>query len=479
MHTGDDDAPRTFEQETTSPREVKRLSGRRPRAGVLQHLLLGSAATAVFFAILASPRLNAALPMAFIEKLTQRGWTQYAAVFLTFWSLSILLGKVVTILRRRRLFRVNLIPREACFTTDRDIDRVIDAIWDTSRRLRDTLLGPRICRALEHFLASRDIKEVGDVLREESDADFALMESSYTPVKVSLWTIPILGFIGTVMGVSDAVGGFGDFLTGAKELDQIKTALSEVTRGLSVAFDTTYVALILSVILMLIMSAVEKLERDQLYALEEYGQNRVVRPLAASAVAGERTSPMVAAAAPATAWSQELQAWGQALTDSLNAAWDRISREWQVNRHALQQESAGERLQLQTRITDLMTEMKTQSEHLSGQAQALTAASSLLREHLEAERRDLSEMLREQGLILIKYLEADGLEDGKLAALLELQHKLEAGLTQIAERDGLAALLQDIRRTLTALDPALNRLVEKPLEVEVHFVAGVPKVIRE
>jgi ribosomal protein S15P/S13E len=188
---------------------------------------------------------------------------------------------------------------------------------------------------------------------------------------------------------------------------------------------------------------------------------------------------MVAAAAPATAWSQELQAWGQALTDSLNAAWDRISREWQVNRHALQQESAGERLQLQTRITDLMTEMKTQSEHLSGQAQALTAASSLLREHLEAERRDLSEMLREQGLILIKYLEADGLEDGKLAALLELQHKLEAGLTQIAERDGLAALLQDIRRTLTALDPALNRLVEKPLEVEVHFVAGVPKVIRE
>jgi hypothetical protein len=476
MHTGDDDAPRTFEQETTSPREVKRLSGRRPRAGVLQHLLLGSAATAVFFAILASPRLNAALPMAFIEKLTQRGWTQYAAVFLTFWSLSILLGKVVTILRRRRLFRVNLIPREACFTTDRDIDRVIDAIWDTSRRLRDTLLGPRICRALEHFLASRDIKEVGDVLREESDADFALMESSYTPVKVSLWTIPILGFIGTVMGVSDAVGGFGDFLTGAKELDQIKTALSEVTRGLSVAFDTTYVALILSVILMLIMSAVEKLERDQLYALEDYGQNRVVRPLAASAVAAEPLARMDEAAAPDLGARTQ---WGQALTDSLNAAWDRISREWQVNRQALQQETAAERLQLQNRITDLMTEIKTQSEHLSGQAQALTAASSLLREHLEAERRDLSEMLREQGLILIKYLEADGLEDGKLAALLELQHKLEAGLTQIAERDGLAALLQDIRRTLTALDPALNRLVEKPLEVEVHFVAGVPKVIRE
>jgi hypothetical protein len=340
-------------------------------------------------------------------------------------------------------------------------------------------LGPRICRALEHFLASRDIKEVGDVLREESDADFALMESSYTPVKVSLWTIPILGFIGTVMGVSDAVGGFGDFLTGAKEVDQIKTALSEVTRGLSVAFDTTYVALILSVILMLIMSAVEKLERDQLYALEEYGQNRVVRTLAASAVAGERTSPMAAAAGPAAAWSQELQAWGQALTDSLNAAWDRISREWQVNRHTLQQETAGERLQLQTRIADLMAEMKTQSEHLFSQTQALAEERNVLKEHLEAERRDLSEMLQEQGAILKKYLEADGPGDGKLAARLELQHQIEAGLTQIAERDGLAALLQDIRRTLATLDPALKRLVDKPLEVEVHFVAGVPKVMSE
>lgn len=479
MDTGDDDAYQPLDQEAVSPREIKRLSGRRPSAGIFLHLLLGGAATVGFFAFLASPHLSAALPAAFIEKLTQRGWTQYAAIFLTFWSLSILLGKVLAILRRRRIFRVTLIPRNARFTTDQDIDRVINDIWGTSRRLRDTILGPRICRALEHFLASRDIKEVGDVLREESDADFALMETSYMPVKVSLWTIPILGFIGTVMGVSDAVGGFGDFLTGAKELDQIKTALSEVTRGLSVAFDTTYVALILSVILMLIMSAVEKLERDQLYALEEYGQNRVVRPLAASAVASERTSPMVAAAAPAAAWSQELKAWGQALTDSLNAAWDRISREWQANRQALQQETAGERLQLQTRIADLAADLKTQGEHLFTQAQALAEERNVLKEHLEAERRDLSELLREQGAILKKYLEAYGPGDGKLATLLELQHQIEAGLTQIAERDGLAALLQDIRRTLATLDPALNRLVNKPLEVEVHFVAGAPKVVSE
>ena len=101
-------------------------------------------------------------------------------------------------------------------------------------------------------------------LERAADSDVELYElslsSSFSLPKVLLWAIPLMGFIGTVIGMSQAVGSFDAVLSNADNVDGLKNGLVKVTGGLGTAFDTTYLALVISVILAFPLSVLEKQE---------------------------------------------------------------------------------------------------------------------------------------------------------------------------------------------------------------------------
>ena len=49
----------------------------------------------------------------------------------------------------------------------------------------------------------------------ESAADEGRVDASYALVRVFVWAVPTLGFIGTVLGLGAAVGGFSESLEAA------------------------------------------------------------------------------------------------------------------------------------------------------------------------------------------------------------------------------------------------------------------------
>lgn len=108
-----------------------------------------------------------------------------------------------------------------------------------------SILYSRLDRGLGLWLATKDQSRVSSWISAESGRDNTIADMSYTLSRTMMWAIPIFGFIGTVQGLSSAVGGFADFLQGAAELSAIKGAIADVTIGLGVAFDTTFLALIL------------------------------------------------------------------------------------------------------------------------------------------------------------------------------------------------------------------------------------------
>ena len=127
-----------------------------------------------------------------------------------------------------------------------------------------------------NYLVNKRIRRVLDVwestgssfqLERSADTDNELFElsmiSSYSFPKVLLWAIPLTGFIGTVIGMSQAVGSFDVVLSNADNVDGLKDGLVQVTGGLGTAFDTTFLALVSSVILAFPLSICEKKE-DQL-----------------------------------------------------------------------------------------------------------------------------------------------------------------------------------------------------------------------
>ena len=77
------------------------------------------------------------------------------------------------------------------------------------------------------------------ILGAQAERDEASVQTSFASVTGFVWSIPVLGFIGTVVGLSVAIGGFANVLNAVSDTSQIVEALKGVTGGLGTAFETT------------------------------------------------------------------------------------------------------------------------------------------------------------------------------------------------------------------------------------------------
>ena len=115
-----------------------------------------------------------------------------------------------------------------------------------------------------------------EFLSAESAADEGRVDASYALVRVFVWAVPTLGFIGTVLGLGAAVGGFSESLEAAASLEGLKASIGTVTGGLGVAFDTTLLALVLSIVIMFPASIVQRMEEGLVGAVDDYCAERLV-----------------------------------------------------------------------------------------------------------------------------------------------------------------------------------------------------------
>jgi len=99
------------------------------------------------------------------------------------------------------------------------------------------------------------------------------MKGSFSLPRFMVWAIPILGFIGTVWGISNGIAHFSDAMTSTNSVTDVSAMLKEnlplVTNSLATAFDTTLLALLLSIPLMMLMLTQEKDEEAYLIDLDE------------------------------------------------------------------------------------------------------------------------------------------------------------------------------------------------------------------
>jgi flagellar motor component MotA len=88
------------------------------------------------------------------------------------------------------------------------------------------------------------------------------------------WAIPAIGFLGTVRGLA---GGMG--MAGSQEAEMAKF-MKQATDQLGIAFDCTFVALALSLILMYFIHAVTKSEETLVIDCQNYCQEHLLLRLA-------------------------------------------------------------------------------------------------------------------------------------------------------------------------------------------------------
>ena len=215
----------------------------------------------------------------FGELFTARGWVPYAITFFAAWSFVILAAKLAMLRRQMRSLSLDALPRSLGETIDRtNLPVFDDYAANLARAHADSLLLTRVSGALRQF-RSRPVDQIATNLANQAEADALAVEGSYALVRVFVWAIPIFGFIGTVIGIGAAVSGFSDSVAAAVDLAVMQESIGSVTTGLGVAFDTTLLALVVSVLIMLPASALQKAEEDIVLRIDRYCRDHLLTRL--------------------------------------------------------------------------------------------------------------------------------------------------------------------------------------------------------
>lgn len=263
-----------------SPRRGKLAAEKTGRDNIdlLKSLFLGVLVTAVFYEIFPLPFLDQGRILQVFDNRVSE-----VIMGVTCWSLFLLGFKYIHHRQQRRGREIFDMPQvqdlfaEGVYARDVD-DQLLrfDALLQELglRHFEQITIYRRIYRVL-HYIRTVPKKEgINDLLDYQSQIDLKKQDSSYTILHVFIWAIPIIGFIGTVMGIGAAVNEFSVFIqtaeAGTAFGTQMRAALGGVTSGLAVAFNTTFLALVLVIPVMVLTSILHKNEEALLLDIEEY-----------------------------------------------------------------------------------------------------------------------------------------------------------------------------------------------------------------
>ncbi|MGL5831806.1 MAG: MotA/TolQ/ExbB proton channel family protein [Waterburya sp.] len=145
------------------------------------------------------------------------------------------------------------------------------------RLLKDgSLIALRCGRVIKAYIKNGDRTAATEFAIDDSSFYATNSESSYSFPRILVWAIPLLGFIGTVLGISGAVSGFSGFINNSGDVEQIKKGIGTVTNSLGIAFDTTLLALFLSVLIMIPLVLVERYESNLLLGIDVFINDKLL-----------------------------------------------------------------------------------------------------------------------------------------------------------------------------------------------------------
>jgi biopolymer transport protein ExbB/TolQ len=205
------------------------------------------------FAIALYPFRSTGLGAFFLD----RGITQPIALAIAITVAHYCLLRLIRSSRERRLVARDWIPYGMAnlYPDNEEIQILLGLI-----RGKDSLISNRLSRLLLCFRDSGSRAAARDLHQDDTALTQSDVEDSFLVTRTMIWVLPMLGFLGTVLGISVSVGGFSGLLSNVKDLEKVKTGLTQVTSGLSTAFDTTLLGIVCAVACMVLMSIAEHSE---------------------------------------------------------------------------------------------------------------------------------------------------------------------------------------------------------------------------
>jgi hypothetical protein len=334
-----------------------------------------------------------------------------------------------------------------------DAPGLLSATQSLPARLRNTYLGRRVTAVLEFLCQRRSAAELDDHLRGLTDNDGLALEGTYALTRFITWAIPILGFLGTVLGITEAISGVTP--------DKLEHDISSLTNGLALAFDATALGLALTMLTMFCSFLVERREQAVLEAVDHYVErqlaHRFVRAGADAAPVLEaiRQNSQVLLDAADQLVRRQADVWGQSLQEVQRRAAD-----WQASvqeRLAAAVEAALERTldAHARRLAALEQKAVDQGARLYEQMAALASAVRDTAGEQQAALAQVAEAIAGQAAVLGRVQEGE-------RALLQAQAVLQQNLQALAASGQLDQAVHSLTAAVHLLTARASALADVP-----------------
>jgi biopolymer transport protein ExbB/TolQ len=188
-----------------------------------------------------------------------RDYEQEACFILMFWAIAIMGYKAFKTSRQRALLQMDLIPLAE------GVRILPEDTRDVSRQIQALPLQQRAA-----LLPRALLQDVASATHAYCDSEAERLESELSMIRYIAWAIPSIGFIGTVRGIGDALGQAHKALEGD---------IFDVTRSLGVAFNSTLIALLISIGLMFLLHQLQQLQERYVLDTESYCDENLISHL--------------------------------------------------------------------------------------------------------------------------------------------------------------------------------------------------------
>ncbi len=136
--------------------------------------------------------------------------------------------------------------------------------------LKNKILPYIMARGLERYHMTGSVPEATETIMGRLEVAAEQQESELSMLRYLVWAIPSIGFIGTVRGIGVALRRADEALQGD---------ISGVTSALGVAFNSTLVALIISIFLMLLIHLLQSSQEGLILRLQTFCREELIDKL--------------------------------------------------------------------------------------------------------------------------------------------------------------------------------------------------------
>ena len=197
---------------------------------------------------------------------------QEICLILMLWGTYLIVNKIVAIGKDRYLFDEKLLD----FSDIQDNNKIAAAktargqLATLPTDIVKTFLVQTLMVGLDRFLITKDVHYTAEAIDAKIDALVLSIEAENSMIRYLIWAIPSIGFIGTVRGIGQALSQADQALAGN---------IAGMTNSLGIAFNSTLVALVISIFLMLLLHQLQRIQDSLIVDIRAYCEKHIMNAI--------------------------------------------------------------------------------------------------------------------------------------------------------------------------------------------------------